>query len=519
MRLKTRLIGSFSLVAVLLVLIVTLCLISSRHIQIMFIEYIQNVVASGYVNDEVGSEMLSWAQYMRKGALSQDLFLLILGYVIVTMAIILSVRTSRHIVDPIVVFEKELKRVAGGDLTVEGQNDKVHAKLLERKDEIRDLCLSVDMLTENLRQVLTAVRLAGDNVASGASQIATGSQAISADCAAQATFAEEISSTVEEMSSNITRNSDNASQTDGIAQHVLEESRKGSVAVNETVDAMHSIADKIQIIEEISNQTNRLALNAAIEAARAGDAGRGFAVVASEVRKLAERSQTSAAEIAELSTQSVQVAEQTGAIFEGLVPDIEKTAELIQEIAAAAREEDIGAKQINRAVIELDTTVQKSATSSEEFASLAEEMASQASSLLKTLDYFKLSEEAVAEQKPSRPAPRPAPRPAAKKTLPEKSGFTSFVTSGEAKSQGIEPVPVEKPVERPVSKAAPVSPVPPVTEGTSAGVDDDLFVDTASETVEIAQESAAASKKTGSVFTETAYTPSQYVSDNDFEEF
>ncbi|MCQ2982613.1 MAG: methyl-accepting chemotaxis protein [Treponemataceae bacterium] len=519
MRLRTRLIGSFFVVAVLMVLTISLCLISSRHIQVLYMEAFQDVATSGLLPEDVSAQMSEWAQGMRKGAFSQDMVLLVLGYVLVSLSVWIGYLTARFIVDPIVAFDKELKKVASGDLTVEGRDEKLHEKNMKRKDEIHDLCVSVDTLTGNLRQVLSIVKQAGDNVASGASQISTGSQAISADCAAQASFAEEISSTVEEMASNITRNSDNASQTDGIAQRVLEESRKGSVAVGQTVDAMHAIADKIQIIEDISNQTNRLALNAAIEAARAGEAGRGFAVVASEVRKLAERSQVSAAEIAELSVQSVQVAEQTGAIFEGLVPDIEKTAELIQEIAAAAREEDIGAKQINKAVIELDTTVQKSATGSEEFASLSEEMASQASQLLETLSYFKLSEDA-AEQKTARPV-RHGTRPVSSgKTLPKPAAakkeagvFTSFVTSGEARAQGIEP----KPVAKPAAKPAPVQ-----KETPAATTDDDLFFDAAENPdAEPTADTAAAdtAKKAGSVFTDTSYTPSQYVSDNDFEEF
>ena len=241
---------------------------------------------------------------------------------------------------------------------------------------------------------------------------------MSIDTSTQASFTEEISSTVEEMASNIRSNAENTVETDRIAQNVLLEAGEGGKAVLETVEAMHQIAEKIGIIEEISSQTNRLALNAAIEAARAGEAGRGFAVVASEVRKLAERSQIAAAEISELSTKSVTVAENTGALIDKMIPDISKTAELVQEIAAAAREEDVGARQINKAIVELDTLVQRSATTSEEFASVATEMAAQSESLVSALDFFKFDKSALenveASFKPQKMLP---PTPSFSKTF------------------------------------------------------------------------------------------------------
>ncbi len=201
--------------------------------------------------------------------------------------------------------------------------------------------------------------------------------------------AEEVSSFMEQMTSNIKQNSDNALQTDKISQKAAQDARKGGQAVAEAVNAMKEIANKISIIEEIARQTNLLALNAAIEAARAGEHGKGFAVVASEVRKLAERSQTAAGEIGELSSSSVEVAEKAGEMLARLVPDIQKTAELVQEITAASAEQNSGADQINKAIVQLDQVIQQNASASEEMASTSEELAGQAEQLQATIEFFK----------------------------------------------------------------------------------------------------------------------------------
>jgi methyl-accepting chemotaxis protein len=162
------------------------------------------------------------------------------------------------------------------------------------------------------------------------------------------------------------------------------------------VSAMKEIASRISIIEEIARQTNLLALNAAIEAARAGEHGRGFAVVASEVRKLAERSQVAAGEISKLSTISVDVAEKAGTMLARLVPDIQKTAELVQEISAASKEQTTGADQINSSIQQLNQVIQQNAGAGEEMSSTAEELSSQAEQLQSTISFFKLAATAAA---------------------------------------------------------------------------------------------------------------------------
>ena len=242
-------------------------------------------------------------------------------------------------------------------------------------------------MTAKLSEIVADVQEAAGQVASGAQQISSSAQSLSAGATEQAA-AEEVSSSMEQMSASIRQNTDNARQTESIARTAAEEARRGGEAVVQTVQAMKDIAARVGIIEEIARQTNLLALNAAIEAARAGEAGKGFSVVASEVRKLAERSQTAAGEIGELSLTSVDIAEQAGTLIGSVVPAIRKTAELVQEITAASVEQDAGTAQINQALIQLDSVVQKNASNSEELASMSEEMASQAAQLSNTIGYF-----------------------------------------------------------------------------------------------------------------------------------
>ncbi len=237
------------------------------------------------------------------------------------------------------------------------------------------------MVTRSVTGVLDEVKTVADTVAAASQEMSSGSEELSQGATEQASSIEEASSSMEQMASNIRQNADNAQQTERIAVKSAEDARAGGKAVTETVNAMKEIAEKISIIEEIARQTNLLALNAAIEAARAGEHGKGFAVVAAEVRKLAERSQTAAAEISELSGTSVEVAEKAGEMLEKLVPDIQKTAELVEEISAASNEQNTGAEQINKAIQQLDQVIQQNAGASEELASTSEELSSQAEQL------------------------------------------------------------------------------------------------------------------------------------------
>jgi methyl-accepting chemotaxis protein len=258
------------------------------------------------------------------------------------------------------------------------------------RDEAGQFLEGMRNMIEKLKSIVADVQGAADNVASGSQQMSGTAQQMSQGATEQAASAEEVSSSMEQMASNIKQNADNAQQTEKIALKAAQDAREGGKAVAETVGAMKEIAAKITIIEEIARQTNLLALNAAIEAARAGEHGKGFAVVASEVRKLAERSQTAAAEISKLSTSSVGVAEKAGEMLGRIVPDIQKTAELVQEINAASNEQNTGAEQINKAIQQLDQVIQQNASATEETASTSEELSSQSEQLLEAIGFFKI---------------------------------------------------------------------------------------------------------------------------------
>ncbi|MFZ5758272.1 MAG: methyl-accepting chemotaxis protein [Thermodesulfobacteriota bacterium] len=272
------------------------------------------------------------------------------------------------------------KQIAQGNLMVD----------LKKRSDKDELMESLAAMVEKLKGVVMEVQVAADNVAAGSQQLSATAQHMSQGATEQAASAEEISSSMEEMASNIRQNTDNAMQTEKIAVKSATDAREGGKAVSETVAAMKQIATKISIIEEIARQTNLLALNAAIEAARAGEHGKGFAVVASEVRKLAERSQAAAGEISKLSTSSVAIAEEAGEMLNKMLPDIQRTAELVQEISAASKEQDAGAEQINKAIQQLDQVIQQNAGAAEEMASTTEELSSQAEQLKGTIAFFTL---------------------------------------------------------------------------------------------------------------------------------
>jgi methyl-accepting chemotaxis protein len=288
---------------------------------------------------------------------------------------------TRSITHPLAAVRSLVQTVAAGDLRRTAD--------VTSGDELGEMIAEVNKMIGNLQNTVGSVIAAAANVATGSEELNATAQQLSQGATEQAAAAEESTSSMEEMASSVQQNADSARQTDKIASKAAEDAKSGGEAVSRTVDAMKVVAEKIGIIEEIARKTDLLALNAAVEAARAGEHGKGFAVVASEVRKLAERSQTAAAEISRLTADGVKTADGAGQLLTKLVPDIQRTAELVREIAAASVEQSTGAMQVNKAIQQLDQVIQQNSAAAEEMASTAEELSSQAEILQSTIAFFK----------------------------------------------------------------------------------------------------------------------------------
>ncbi len=336
------------------------------------------------ITESLQSEMIEAEVYynnVQKRVLTISIVLALMG---VFLAFLLTWLVTRAITRPLFSALEAATHLSNGDLTV-----KIH---IPGKDEVGQLMVALQNMVQRINEVITDVKYASDNVASGSIELSSTAEELSQGSSEQAASGEQAASSMEQMSGNIRQNADNAQQTENISTQAANDAEKGGGAVEKTVVAMKQIAEKISIIEEIARQTNMLALNAAIEAARAGEHGKGFAVVADAVRKLAERSQTAAGEISKLSSTSVDIAENAGKMLTQIVPDIRKTAELVQEINASSAEQNSGAEQINQALQQLDQVIQQNASVSEEMSSTAEELSAQAEQLKEVISFFKIKE-------------------------------------------------------------------------------------------------------------------------------
>jgi len=370
----------------------------------------------------LGSQEAAFAKSLLIGIIAASLLIAVMS------AIWIAVNISRNLSRAVGLANA----VAEGDL-----NQTIHKF---SNDETGDLIKALNATVEKLRSVVSEAMTAARNVSAGSQELSASAEQLSQGATEQASSAEEASSSMEEMAANVKQNAENANQTEKIAAQSAKDAEASGVAVGRAVEAMQTIAAKITIVQEIARQTDLLALNAAVEAARAGEHGKGFAVVASEVRKLAERSQAAAAEIGALSGETVKVAQDAGTMLAKLVPDIKKTAELVEEITSACREQDVGSSQVNQAIQQLDKVGQQNASASEEVSSTSEELASQAEQLQAMISYFKIDQE-----QPSREAPRAASIDHAVGQLRSKAASMAAVQRGAKKPSA--PIKASRPLK------------------------------------------------------------------------
>ncbi|WP_439183108.1 methyl-accepting chemotaxis protein [Carboxylicivirga taeanensis] len=309
---------------------------------------------------------------------------LVIGSIFLIIALALAYIISRSLAQPILQINKVANLLAEGDLSID-----IDQSLTARRDEIGQLAHTFNKMTDKISAVISQTKQTALLIAEGGNKLTDSASELSSRSMQQATSTEEVSASMEEMGANISQNADNSKQTEHIMSQAFKETSAGGEIVKQAVEGTKLIAEKVLIIEEIAMQTNILSLNAAVEAARAGEEGRGFAVVAAEVRKLAERSRESANEIQEKAKAGVDIATKAGAIFDSLVPDIQKAYNLVSEISAASMEQNEGSKQVNKAILELDSVSQGNASAADKISALSESFFEEVKKLNEAISFFK----------------------------------------------------------------------------------------------------------------------------------
>ncbi|MCT4643656.1 MAG: methyl-accepting chemotaxis protein [Carboxylicivirga sp.] len=322
------------------------------------------------------SYIVKHADELKWNQITIGLIILILG----TLASFLNIGRLLKPLEQMVVFANT---IASGDL-------KTEIDVKSKNDEIGDLHNAFLSMKKKLLQIVSEIKIGTEQISGASNQVSSTSMQLSNAATEQASSIEEVSSTMEEIASNVASNTSNAQLTSTIADKSSKGIQIVSDAGNNSQKSISDISEKISIINDIAVQTNILALNAAVEAARAGDSGRGFAVVAGEVRNLAELSKKAADEIIVQADNSVSIANNAGDTIAKVMPEIEKTAALLQEITAASIEQSSGVEQVNNAMQQLNNLTQQNASVSEELASSAEELSSQAQNLEQLIAFFKV---------------------------------------------------------------------------------------------------------------------------------
>ena len=353
------------------------------------------VVGTGNYIDDIDALIQEEQVILDRRIFSTVLFIVGLDIFMVLLALVLSWFLGKRISRPVEYLAGEARKIAEGDLTVQLS--------VTSRDETGDLAAAFSDMIERLRSIVQGIVLAADQIKQNANDVASASQQVASGASEQASSAEEISASMEELSANIQQNTDNSRQSNSIVSKAATDAITGGKAVENTVDSMKTISDKIGIIEEIARNTNLLALNAAIEAARAGEAGKGFAVVASEVRKLAENNQIAANDITLISGESMKKADETRELMRNMVPAIQKSAEIAEEIMEGSNEQAKGAEQINSALLQMDQVIQGNASSSEQIAAMSEELKNKSDELDRLVSFFHIGNGPVRQTSAAKP--------------------------------------------------------------------------------------------------------------------
>lgn len=268
-----------------------------------------------------------------------------------------------------------------------------HSNLnIKSNDEIGELTFSLNQMVEKLRGIIININNGAEEIASASQQISSGAQQLSHGANKQAAAAKSVSLSMEQMTTNIQQNSNNAFQAHLISLNAKQSMDFMGKTTMNSILIIKDIASKISIINDIAFQTNILALNAAVEAARAGEQGKGFAVVATEVRRLAESSKIASGEIASISNRGSIVTNESDKLISELIPEIDRTVALVQEIASASKLQKSGVEEVNQSLNDLNQVIQQNAAASKELATSSEEFASKAENLKNMISFFKLIE-------------------------------------------------------------------------------------------------------------------------------